>query len=74
MAGLSPADIARPIRGMLSRYANIRVLLATVESIDLPRKVVTTDIGELAFDYLILCCGATHSYFGTTSGRNTRPG
>ena len=74
MAGLSPAEIARPIRGMLSRYANIRVLLATVESIDLRRNVVTADIGELAFDYLILCCGATHSYFGHDQWEEYAPG
>src|SRR6186997_3050233 len=64
MAGLSPADIAAPIRSMLSQYANIRVLLANVQSVDPNRSVAVTDIGEIPFDYLILCCGATHSYFG----------
>src|SRR5262249_40854111 len=64
MAGLSPADIAAPIRSMLARYSNIRVLLGNVESLDLTRKIVVADIGEFPYDYLILCCGATHSYFG----------
>ena len=39
MAGLSPADIAAPIRGLLSQYSNIRVLLGNVGSLDLDRKV-----------------------------------
>src|SRR5947209_2482988 len=63
-AGLSPAEIAAPIRSMLSRYTNIRVVLGTVQGVDAGRRVAATDIGELAFDYLILGCGATHSYFG----------
>src|SRR5215472_7990209 len=54
-AGLSPADIAAPIRSMLSQYRNIRVLLGQVQSIDLARNVAITDIGELSYDYLILC-------------------
>src|SRR6185436_9219651 len=64
MAGLSPADIAAPIRSMLSPYSNVRVLLGKVESLDFNRKVVRADIGEFPYDYLILCCGALHSYFG----------
>src|SRR3954465_2144713 len=64
MAGLSPAEIAAPIRGMLSRFRNIRVLLAEIQSLDLARNVAVADIGELPFDYLILACGARHTYFG----------
>jgi NADH:ubiquinone reductase (H+-translocating) len=73
-AGLSPAEIAAPIRHMLSRYTNIRVVLATVESVDLRHKVVSADIGTFAFDYLILCCGATHSYFGHDQWEEYAPG
>src|SRR5213594_2115897 len=64
MAGLSPADIAAPIRSILARYKNINVLLGELHSIDLARNTAITDIGEFPFDYLVLCCGATHSYFG----------
>src|SRR5437773_6143826 len=64
MAGLSPADIAAPIRSILSRYSNIHVLLGNVESVDLQRKIAIVDAGEIAFDYLILASGASHSYFG----------
>ncbi len=45
MAGLSPADIAAPIRSVLARYRNIRVLLGTVTSFDLRRNVAIADIG-----------------------------
>ena len=74
MAGLSPADIAAPIRGMLSRYSNIRVLLGTVESLDLEKKIVEADIGKFSFDYLVVCCGATHSYFGHDEWEEYAPG
>src|SRR5436190_21258066 len=58
MAGLSPADIAAPIRSMLSRYSNEQVLLGRVDSLDLQRKTAGADIGEFPYDYLILCCGS----------------
>src|ERR1700751_49313 len=61
MAGLSPADIAAPIRSMLSNYKNICVLEGEIVSLDLDRKVAIADFGELPFDYLIMACGARHS-------------
>lgn len=74
MAGLSPADIAAPIRSLLSRYRNIRVLEGEVRSLELDRKSVTTDFGELNFDYLVLACGARHSYFGHDEWEEFAPG
>jgi NADH:ubiquinone reductase (H+-translocating) len=74
MAGLSPAEIAAPIRSMLAQYANIRVLLGNVQSISLAQKTVVADIGEFPYDYLILCCGATHSYFGHDEWEEYAPG
>src|SRR5207253_5819375 len=74
MAGLSPADIAAPIRSILSSFHNIRVLLGDVQSIDLARKAASTDIGEFLFDYLLLACGATHSYFGHDEWEPYAPG
>ena len=74
MAGLSPADIAAPIRSMLSRFPNIRVLLGEVRSLDLGRNVVVADFGEVEFDYLILACGARHSYFGHDEWEEHAPG
>src|SRR2546423_1063166 len=54
MAGLSPADIAAPIRSMLSNLKNVRVLLADVSAVEPARRVLLTDIGEVPFDYLLL--------------------
>jgi NADH dehydrogenase len=74
MAGLSPADIAAPIRSMLSRYRNIRVLQGEIRALNLARKVAVADFGELSFDYLILACGARHSYFGHDEWEEHAPG
>ncbi len=74
MAGLSPADIAAPIRSLLSTYSNIRVLLGTVESVDLGRNTAITDIGEFPFDYIVMSCGSSHSYFGHEEWEKYAPG
>lgn len=74
MAGLSPADIAVPIRSLLSRYHNIRVLQGEVQRVDLARKAVVVDFGEVTFDYLILACGARHSYFNHEEWEEFAPG
>ncbi len=74
MAGLSPAEIAAPIRSMLARYARVRVLLGAVQAIDLPQKVARTDIGDIPFDYLILAAGSTHAYFGHRDWEEFAPG
>jgi len=63
-AGLSPGDIASPIRWILRRQANARVLLADARAVDVAGKTLVCDIGPIAFDYLILAPGVTHSYFG----------
>ena len=64
-ASLSPADIAAPIRAVLRRQKNVRVLLAEAAGIDPEAKAVTLDDGEvLRWDYLVLATGSTHSYFG----------
>jgi NADH dehydrogenase len=63
-AGLSPAEIASPIRRILWRQANARVELAEATGIDpAARRVRLTD-GEVSYDYLVLATGSTHSYFG----------
>ena len=63
-AALNPSDIAYPIRAVLAKQANARVLLADARAIDPARRIVTLDDGELAYDYLVVATGATHSYFG----------
>ena len=74
MAGLSPADIAAPIRGMLSRYRNVRVLQGEARGIELEKRELETDFGRLPFDYLILACGARHGYFGHDAWERFAPG
>jgi NADH dehydrogenase len=73
-AGLSPADIAMPIRSILSDDRNVTVLLEDVQGIDPTRRVVRGTSGEHAYDYLVLACGANHSYFGHDEWEEHAPG
>lgn len=74
-AGLSPGDIASPIRWILRKQPRLRVLLATVEHIDSASKTITLDGGDtLRYDYLIVAAGATHSYFGHDEWATAAPG
>jgi NADH dehydrogenase len=63
--GLSPANIAAPLRSIFKYQKNVRTLLAEVTGFDLAKNEVILKDGEtLPFDYLILAAGATHHYFG----------
>ena len=62
--GLSPGDIAEPIRNILRDQKNCRVLLAQAESFDVDRRVVCLDDGELSYDWLLVCTGLQNQYFG----------
>jgi NADH dehydrogenase len=73
-AGLSPGDIASPIRWILRRQRNTHVLLAEALSIDVPNKRVITPIGAIGYDYLIVATGSTHAYFGHDQWRAIAPG
>src|SRR5256885_8050684 len=57
-AALSPADIAAPIRAVLSKCCNVEVILAEVESVDVEAKKVKTVDLDIDYDYLILATGA----------------
>jgi NADH dehydrogenase len=73
-AALSPADIAAPVRSVLSKCRNVEVILAEVQSVDMTaKKVKTTDL-EFDYDYLILATGARHSYFGHNDWEKLAPG
>jgi NADH dehydrogenase len=74
MAGLSPADIAAPIRSLVSDYPDVRVLMGEVKSIDPGAKKVRGDFGEMAFDYLLVATGAQHSYFNHQDWEEFAPG
>src|SRR5438046_3027925 len=73
-AALSPADIAAPVRGILSKCRNMEVILAEVQSVDVAAKKVKTGELELPYDYLILATGARHSYFGHPEWEPLAPG
>jgi NADH dehydrogenase len=74
-AGLSPGEIAAPIRGVLRKFSNAAVVLAEVTGFDLERRVVHTASGaDVAYDYLVVAAGATHSYFGNDHWAPLAPG
>src|SRR5512140_1010416 len=73
-AALSPADIAAPIRGILSKCKNVEVVLAEVESVDIETRKVKTKDQVFDYDYLILATGARHSYFGHDEWEKLAPG
>src|SRR5881398_2783211 len=57
-AALSPADIAAPIRAVLSKCKNMEVMLAEVQSVDVDAKKIKMVDGELGYDFLIVATGA----------------
>jgi NADH dehydrogenase len=73
-AALSPADIAWPIRHILRPQRNATVLMEEVKGIDPEKKVLHTQYGEIAYDYLVIATGATHSYFGHDEWSKFAPG
>ncbi len=74
-AVLNPSDIAAPIRRILRRQANTRVLLAEVTAIDAEHKTITLSGGEqLGYDFLVLATGSAPSYFGHPEWGEHAPG
>lgn len=74
-ATLAPTDITAPIRWLLRKQKNTRVLLAEVVSIDPERRAVSCDDGSIhEYDYLILATGSRHSYFGHPEWEKIAPG
>jgi NADH:ubiquinone reductase (H+-translocating) len=73
-AALNPADIASPIRRILRHQRNASVILGEASSIDTRQKIVHLLDGEVAYDYLIVATGATHSYFGHDEWLEPAPG
>ena len=73
-AALSPADIAAPVRAVLSKCENVEVILAEVQSVDVDAKKVKTVDLDIDYDYLILATGARHSYFGHDEWEKLAPG
>ncbi|CAN7509565.1 NAD(P)/FAD-dependent oxidoreductase [Phenylobacterium sp. LjRoot219] len=73
-AALSPADVAWPIRSILSRQRNARVLMAEAVGVDAEQRRLRTTAGDYPYDFLVLATGATHAYFGHDEWRPYAPG
>ena len=73
-AALSPGDIATPARQIFRNAPSTRLLLGTVTGVDTRRQAVSTQTGEIPYDYLVLATGATHSYFGKDAWAPFAPG
>ena len=72
--GLSPANIASPLRRVVGRQRNCRVVLGEVVDIDAGSRTVRLEDGEMGYDTLILATGATHNYFGHPEWERHAPG
>ncbi len=82
-AGLSPGEIASPIRSILRHHKNVEVLMADVVGFDLDRRIVKTQgqdgkekdrEEEVGYDYLVVAAGASHAYFGHDEWEPLAPG
>ncbi len=66
-AGISPHEIAYPVRAIFQRQKNFEFVMARVNGVDFERKCVLSEQGEIAYDYLILAAGASVNFFGNAS-------
>ncbi|RWO63602.1 MAG: NAD(P)/FAD-dependent oxidoreductase [Mesorhizobium sp.] len=73
-AGLSPAQIATPIRRVLASQKNATVLMEKVEGVDTAARTVLTGSRRIPYDYLIIATGARHAYFGHDAWEANAPG
>ncbi len=73
-AGLSPAEIAAPIREILGRFRNVEVLLGEAIGVDVTNRKLKFHGFELPYDYLVVAAGATHAYFGHDNWEPFAPG
>jgi NADH:ubiquinone reductase (H+-translocating) len=73
-AGLGAEAIAVPIRSVLSRFRNVRVLRTRAVAVDIHKAELQSEAGRHVYDYLLLACGAVHSYFGNEEWEAFAPG
>ena len=73
-AGLSPGEIAAPIRWIVRGRRNVEVLLGEVQGFDLEKRLVKLSDFEIPYDYLIVAAGASHAYFGHDDWEPLAPG
>lgn len=74
MAGLSPAEIAYPLRGLLASYPQVEVILGEVQEINKEENWLKTEANKIDFDFLILACGSTYTYFNQPQWEPYAPG
>jgi NADH:ubiquinone reductase (H+-translocating) len=72
--GLSPANIAAPLRSIVARQKNCDVLLGEVQGFDVDSRIVQLDRDQIGYDTLIVAAGARHSYFGHPEWEVFAPG
>src|SRR5690349_2381241 len=73
-AGLSPAQVAMPIRHILRRQNNATVLMEKVEDVDQDAHLVITPTRRIPYDFLVIATGARHAYFGHDEWEEIAPG
>lgn len=73
-AGLSPADIATPVRELFRDQPNVTVRMARVTGVDRKRRELVAGTQRIGYDYLVLATGARHSYFGKDRWEPFAPG
>lgn len=73
-AGISPGEIAAPIRWILRSHSNVEVLLEEVLDFNLKSRTLITNEGVLPYDYLVVAAGASHAYFGHPEWEPLAPG
>jgi NADH:ubiquinone reductase (H+-translocating) len=72
--GLSPADISSPLRSILNKHKNIKVLMGEVRDVDPHQQKIFLNKGEITYDTLIVATGVSHHYFGNEQWAPTAPG
>ncbi|GJL89615.1 MAG: NADH dehydrogenase [Minwuia thermotolerans] len=73
-AGLSPADIASPIREIFRDQSNVRVLMGRVSDVDTAERQVLIGDTAIGYDHLVIATGARHAYFGKDAWEQFAPG
>jgi NADH:ubiquinone reductase (H+-translocating) len=73
-AGLSPGEIASPIRSLFRSHKNVEVMMAEVTGFDLEQRIVHTPDVAIPYDYLVVAGGASHAYFGHEEWAKLAPG
>jgi NADH:ubiquinone reductase (H+-translocating) len=72
--GLSPSDISSPLRSILNKHENIKVLMGEVRDVDPHQQKVFLNKGDITYDTLIVATGVSHHYFGNEQWAPTAPG